>query len=127
MSEQMNAALLAKFRQGRPIEFSAEEASYLAEALREAMAVTLSVDKAKITDDARVFDDLGLDSIDVFDILDQLGERFEISVALEEMPNEAVHGGANATFRDFAAGLLAYFRSAPKAGLMPGQAPDSAE
>lgn len=110
----MQAQLIAKLKQGRPVAFTADEADHLREALREAMAVTLSVERAKITDDAKVFDDLGLDSIDVFDILDQLGERFEISVALEEMPNEVVHGGESATFRDFAEGLLAYFRSTPK-------------
>jgi len=120
MSHTMDAQLIAKFQQGRPLDFSAEEAAHLRAALREAMAVTLSVDQAKITDDARVFDDLGLDSIDVFDILDQLGERFEITVALEEMPNEVVHGGESATFQDFAQGLLGYFQSAPKAPVRTG-------
>jgi acyl carrier protein len=115
----MNAQLIEKFRRGRPLEFSVEEAAFLREALREAMAVTLAVDKSRISDDALVFDDLGLDSIDVFDIFDQLGERFEIQVALEEMPNEMIHGGERATFGEFAEGLLAYFRMPPSPA--PGQ------
>jgi acyl carrier protein len=93
MSQEMQARVIAKLKQGRPVAFSAEEAQHLREALRQAMAVTLSLEPASITDDAKVFDDLGLDSIDVFDILDQLGERFEIAVALEELPNEVIHGG----------------------------------
>ena len=112
----MNQALIEKFRRGRPLEFSPEEQAFLREALREAMAVTLSVDKAGIRDDARVFDDLGLDSIDVFDILDQLGERFEIQLALEELPNDVIRGGESTTFRDFAEGLLGYFSAPPGPG-----------
>ena len=119
----MNERMIEKFKQGRPLTFSEEEGAYLCEALREALAVTLAVDKAKITDDARVFDELGLDSIDVFDILDQLGERFEIQVALEEMPNDVIRGGESATFRDFAEGLLGYFRTAPKPVPAGGAAP----
>jgi acyl carrier protein len=115
--------MIEKFKQGRPLTFSEEEAAYLREALREAMAVTLAVDRAKVADDARIFDELGLDSIDVFDILDQLGERFEIQVALEELPNDVIHGGESATFRDFAEGLLAYFRTAPKPSPAGGTAP----
>ena len=109
----MKQALIEKFQQGRPMAFSAEEADHLREALRAAVAVTLSADKAAVADDARVFDDLGMDSIDVFDVLDQLAEEFEVQVALEELPDGLVHGGEGATFDDFAEGILDYFRSQP--------------
>jgi acyl carrier protein len=111
----MKDRLLEKFRGGRPLEFSEEESDYLREELRGAMAVTLAVPKDQIGDDARVFSDLGLDSIDVFDVLDQLGEKFELQVALEELPNDLIRGGATATFRQFADGILDYFRVPPKA------------
>lgn len=113
MNSPGHAQLMEKLRRGRPVAFSADEAALLGEALRDAMAITLSVDRTLITGEAKVFDDLGLDSIDVFDILEQLGERFEIQVALEEMPNDVVHGGEGATFDHFAERLLNYFRAPP--------------
>lgn len=110
----MKEALIAKLKQPRPVDFTGEEAAYLRETLRQAVAVTLGADPAQVTDDARVYDDLGLDSIDVFDVLDQIGETFQVQVALEELPNEAIHGREGATFADFAEGILDYFRTPPR-------------
>ena len=109
----MKAALTAKLKQGRPVTLTAEEADYLVEALRAAMAVVLEVPPEKIADDTRVFDDLGLDSIDVFDLLDQLAEQFEVQVILEEMPESFLRGGEDTTFCNFAQGLLRYFSEPP--------------
>lgn len=131
----MSDALAAKLRQGRPVRLTAEESALLVEALREAVATTLDVPLAEVGDDARVFDDLGLDSIDVFDVVDQLAERFGVTVPLEELPESVLRGGgggseggspgddagtaagaaagAPVTFRIFADGLLRYFREAP--------------
>jgi acyl carrier protein len=106
--------LIAKLQAPRPATFTDEEAALIREALREAVAVTLAVGKEQVGDDARIFDDLGLDSIDVFDVLDQLGEKFEIQMALEDLPNDMIRGGENATFRDFAEGILNYFRTPPR-------------
>ena len=110
----MTETLVAKLRGSRPMSLGEAEAALVREALREAMSVTLGIPKERIGDDARIFDELGLDSIDVFDVLDQIGERFEIQVALEELPNELLRGGGAATFRDFTDGILNYLRSAPK-------------
>jgi acyl carrier protein len=107
-------SLIAKLQGTRPLEFTDGEAALIREALREAVAVALAIDKEKIADDAHIFDELGLDSIDVFDVLDQLGEKFEIQLALEELPNDMIRGGQNATFRDFAEGILDYFRATPR-------------
>ncbi len=109
----MKAALTAKLKQGRPVSLTAEEADYLVEALREAMAVVLEVPPEKIGDDTRVFDDLGLDSIDVFDLLDLLAEQFEVQVILEELPESFLRGGEDTTFSNFAQGLLRYFSEPP--------------
>ena len=109
----MNDAVIAKLRQGRPVELNEEEAAFLVESLREAMATTLDIPASKVSDDVKVFEELGLDSIDVFDILDQLSQRFEVQVAMEEMPESVLRGGEQATFRSFADGLLAYFRQPP--------------
>ena len=106
--------LIAKLQGKRPVEFTEAEAERIRDALREAMAITLAVPKDQVPDDARIFDDLGLDSIDVFDVLDQLGEKFEIQMALEELPNDMIRGGANGTFQDFAEGILDYFRAAQR-------------
>jgi acyl carrier protein len=106
-------ALAAKLAQGRPVNFSLEESRVVTDALREAMAVVLDCPPDTITDDARVFDDLALDSIDVFDLLDQLAERFDSPVELEQLPPALIRGKEGMTFADFAAGILDYFRSAP--------------
>jgi acyl carrier protein len=109
----MKQALIAKLQAGRPVELSGTEADCLVEALRSAVATTLEVPLAEITDESRVFDDLGLDSIDVFDVLDQLSEEFEVPVVLEELPESFLRGNEGATFRRFAEGLLRYFREPP--------------
>jgi acyl carrier protein len=114
--------LAAKLAQGRPVTFSLAESQVVTDALRAAMAVVLDCPPDAITDDARVFDDLGLDSIDVFDLLDQLAERFESPVELEQLPPALIRGQEGMTFADFAAGMLDYFRSAPPPA-PPGQRP----
>ncbi len=109
----MKEALTRKFNQARPIDFTPEESDFLRESLRKAVGIALSVDAAEIPDDALIFDDLGLDSIDVFDVLEQLSDEFEAQVALEEIPNDIISGKEGITFGDFADALLDYFRSAP--------------
>lgn len=109
----MKEVLIAKLQGGRPVELDGDESAHLVEALREAVATTLDLPVAEIADDARLFDDMGMDSIDVFDVLDQLSERFEVPVALEELPESFLRGKAEATFQSFAEGLLRYFRESP--------------
>jgi acyl carrier protein len=109
----MKQALVAKLRQPRPVAFTPDEAAFLVETLRQAVATTLELSAAGVSDDARVFDALGMDSVDVFDVLDQMGETFEMQVALEELPESFLRGGGETTFRAFAEGLLDYFRTPP--------------
>lgn len=109
----LHTAVVAKLQAGRPVAFTEVEAAYLVEALRQAVATALELPPAELTDDARLFDELGLDSIDVFDVLDQLSERFEVPLALEELPESFLRGGSEASFRDFAEGLLRHFRAPP--------------
>lgn len=109
----MRAALIAKLQAGRPVQLTEPEAAHLVEALRAAVATTLELPAERILDDARLFDELGLDSIDVFDVLDQLSEQFEVPVVLEELPESFLRGEPDTTFRGFAEGLLRYFREAP--------------
>jgi acyl carrier protein len=108
-------AIAAKLRAGRPVQLDAEEARQVVEALRTALAVVLECPPQQLADDAKLFDDLALDSIDVFDVLDQLAERFEAQVALEDLPAELIRGKEGLTFSDFAEGILTYFRTPPKA------------
>jgi len=107
-------AVAAKLRHGAPLHLSAEETAYLVEILRSAMAATLEVPSAEIGDDARVFADLGLDSIDVFDVLDQLTERFEVPLTLEQMPESMLKGDPDVTFRAFAEALLRHLGGAAR-------------
>lgn len=109
----MESNLIEKLQQGRPISFSRDEEDALIESLREAMAKTLEVSLEEVSDDAKIFDALGVDSIDVFDILDQLSEKFEVEVPLEELPESFVRGGEDTTFLDFANGLVRFFGTPP--------------
>ena len=109
----MEQRIIEKLRQGRPVRLAPAEASHVKGALREALAVTLSRPVTDITDQVRVFDDLALDSIDVFDVLDQLAERFEAQVALEELPEALIRGREGLTFDAFAQGIVDYFAPAP--------------
>lgn len=115
----MRAAVIAKLQAGRPVQLTEPEAAHLVEALRQAIATTLEVPLARIADEARLFDELGLDSIDVFDVLDQLSAEFEVPVALEELPETFLRGEPDTTFRSFAEGLLRYFREAPAVPTAP--------
>jgi acyl carrier protein len=115
----LDQALVAKLAQGRPVNFTEEESRWIVEALRTAMAVVLDCPPEKISDDARIFDDLALDSIDVFDLLDQLAERFESPVELERLPPELIRGTEGMTFAQFSSGILGYFRSPPAPAIAP--------
>jgi acyl carrier protein len=108
-------SLAAKLQGSRPVRLTADEEALFVEALREAIATTLSLPPREVADDARLFDTLGLDSIDVFDALDQLSQRFEVPMALEELPETLLRSDRETTFRAFADGLLGYFRQEPAA------------
>jgi len=110
-----DAGLIAKLQGGRPVALAPEDTARVVEALREAIGIVLEQPPQQIADGSRLFDDLGLDSIDVFDVLDQLAERFEANVALEDLPPDFVRGKEGVTFKDFADGILTYFRTPPKA------------
>lgn len=107
--------LMEKLKHGRPVDFTAEEEAELTEVLRSAMATTLEIAQEEVRDDARIFDDLGLDSIDVFDILDQLADNYEVEVPLEEMPETFRRGEEGTTFKDFAIALVNFLREPPRA------------
>ena len=109
----MVSSLIEKLQKGRPVSFTREEEEVLTESLREAMANTLDLTVEAVPNDAKIFDALGVDSIDAFDILDQLGEKFEVDVPLEELPEDFVRGGENTTFQDFANGLIGFFGTPP--------------
>ncbi len=107
--EPLQQRISEKLNQGRPVSFTAEEAAHFREALREALGVTLDTSPAEIGDEADIFDELGVDSIDVFDMVDQLITRYEAPIALEELPPELLRGDAGLTFAGFAQGILDYF------------------
>ncbi|MEE8397293.1 MAG: acyl carrier protein [bacterium] len=109
----MKNTLKKRLALGRPVSFSPSEAELVRTAVRNAMAVTLERPEAEIGDDTLVFDDLGLDSIDVFDILDQLAEAFDVPVELEQLPGGLIRGGQGLTFSAFADGIIAYFEQEP--------------
>ncbi|MCZ6532762.1 MAG: acyl carrier protein [SAR324 cluster bacterium] len=109
----MTDALKEKFRQGRPMEISPADAELIREVLRRVMAVTLETEREQISDNALVFDELGLDSIDVFDMLEQLADEFEVQIELEHLPQDLIYGRDGLTFGDFAEAFIAYFGSAP--------------
>src|SRR5213080_3379934 len=52
----------------------------IAAEVREILVFHLGSDKAKITDDARLADDLGADSLDVVEVVMSFEERFDIEI-----------------------------------------------
>ena len=110
----MASSLIEKLQKGRPVSFTSEDEETLKNTLREAMANTLEIPVEEVSNDAQIFEVLGLDSIDVFDILDQLAEKFEVDVPLEELPEAFVRGGEETTFLDFANGLIGFFGTPPR-------------
>lgn len=112
-NDPLQQRISEKLTQGRPVSFTTEEAEHFREALREALGVTLDTSPAEIGDGADIFDELGVDSIDVFDMVDQLITRYEAPIALEELPPELLRGDAGLTFAGFAQGILDYFATPP--------------
>ncbi|HEX2179522.1 MAG TPA: acyl carrier protein [Actinomycetota bacterium] len=54
-------------------------------ALKEVLVDRLKVDASTITDDANLFEDLGLDSIDLMTVVMAVEERFSIEVSDDEL------------------------------------------
>lgn len=54
-------------------------------ALKEVLVEKLQVEADTVTEDANLFDDLGLDSIDLMTVVMAIEERFDIEVPDEEL------------------------------------------
>lgn len=64
------------------------------EMLRKVIAEVLNVDQAEITMDTTFVDDLGADSLDVFQIIMGIGEELDIEVNVEEAEKIVTVGDA---------------------------------
>ena len=64
------------------------------EKLTKIIAEVLSVDAEEITPDTTFVDDLGADSLDIFQIIMGLEEEFDIEIANEEAENIVTVGDA---------------------------------
>ena len=64
------------------------------EALREVLVDRLKVEAEAVTPQANLFDDLGLDSIDLMSAVVAIEERFEIEVSDAELENVTTVGEA---------------------------------
>ncbi len=60
------------------------------------IAETASIDRAKITPDAHVIDDLGIDSLDFLDIVFALDKEYKINIPFEDWMNKVNNGEAQA-------------------------------
>jgi acyl carrier protein len=63
-------------------------------ALKETLVDRLKVDAATITEDANLFEDLGLDSIDLMTVVMAVEEKFAIEVSDEELEDVTTLGQA---------------------------------
>jgi acyl carrier protein len=63
-------------------------------ALKETLVERLKVDAATITEDANLFEDLGLDSIDLMTVVMAVEEKFAIEVSDEELEDVTTLGQA---------------------------------
>ena len=73
---------------------SADSNKEILEALREVLVDRLKVEAEAVTPQANLFDDLGLDSIDLMSAVMAIEERFEIEVSDAELENVATVGEA---------------------------------
>ncbi|MGQ0679025.1 MAG: acyl carrier protein [Actinomycetota bacterium] len=64
------------------------------EALKEVLVDRLKVEADTITEDANLFEDLGLDSIDLMTVVMAVEERFSIEVSDEELEDVTTLGQA---------------------------------
>ncbi|HVL37945.1 MAG TPA: acyl carrier protein [Fimbriimonadaceae bacterium] len=62
--------------------------------LKETLVDRLKVDAATITEDANLFEDLGLDSIDLMTVVMAVEEKFAIEVSDEELEDVTTLGQA---------------------------------
>jgi len=73
---------------------SAESNKEILEALREVLVDRLKVEAEAVTPQANLFDDLGLDSIDLMSAVMAIEERLEIKVSDAELENVTTVGEA---------------------------------
>jgi len=73
---------------------STEDNKEILEALREVVVDRLKVEAEAVTPQANLFDDLGLDSIDLMSAVMAIEERFEIEVSDAELENVTSVGEA---------------------------------
>jgi acyl carrier protein len=71
-----------------------ENSKEILEALREVLVDRLKVEAEAVTPQANLFDDLGLDSIDLMSAVMAIEERFEIEVSDAELENVTTVGEA---------------------------------
>ena len=57
------------------------------ENLKKIIAEQLNVDKSEITESASFKDDLGADSLDLFELVMALEEKFEVEIPSEDLNN----------------------------------------
>ena len=63
-------------------------------ALKETLVERLKVDASTITEEANLFEDLGLDSIDLMTVVMAVEEKFSIEVSDEELEDVTTLGQA---------------------------------
>lgn len=63
-------------------------------ALKEVLVDRLKVDPDSIKEEANLFEDLGLDSIDLMTVVMSVEERFSIEVSDDELEDVTTLGGA---------------------------------
>jgi acyl carrier protein len=73
---------------------STDDNKEILEALREVLVDRLKVEAEAVTPQANLFDDLGLDSIDLMSAVMAIEERFEIEVSDAELENVTTVGEA---------------------------------
>ena len=69
------------------------------EKLKKIIAEVLNVDENEITEDTRFTDDLGADSLDVFQIIMGIEETFDVEISNEDAEKIVTVGDAAAQIR----------------------------
>jgi acyl carrier protein len=89
-----------------PVAMSSAPPANTFDTIAEIIAETANVDRAKITPDAHVINDLGIDSLDFLDIVFEIDKRFGVKVPVEAW-TEQVNSGKAPAEQFFVMGSLA--------------------
>ena len=83
---------MAAFPRGKKVFYLRKEKRTMLEKIKEIVAESLNVDAAELTEETNFKDDLGADSLDLFEMVMAFEEEFEVEIPSEDLEQIATVG-----------------------------------